>query len=663
MFEIKQMPKMSVAVLSIMISTAIGHAAVIYVDDSAAGKNTGASWIDAYVDLQNGLAAAQSGDEIHIGQGLYKPAGPNGDRTISFHLVNGVLVQGGYAGAGSPDPDALDPRAYPTVLSGDLNGDDGPNETWTNYDENSLHVVVADGLDQSAPLRGVTVRSGCANLDFSENHAGGVLVVNSILVITDCIIEDNQAITAIGGLYASTCVANNCIVRRNRTMGGTVGGGGLGSGAGSKFTNCTFEKNKAPEAGSAGALSTGNSTIDSCLFINNSAVEDGGAIFGSNLTITESTFVSNGCGVYGGVIRGSNCTFTNCQFMTNFGGAEGGAIYGSNFTLSGCAFKGCQSSAGGAISTQGTSTVVDCTFDENKTFVNNGYNAGAILNGGMLDVVNCAFRGNFSQLYGGAIDNHGTLNAVNSLFSGNTTKDNGGAINNFAIATLTNCTIVGNSALLGQQSSASGALHNLASGQIQIRNCILWDNSAGGQSGQSNQIYNAGGSVMVNDSCIMGWDNSLGGANNFGNDPQMINPKGPDNAYGTPDDNPRLSPRSPCRDEGNNSFLPHDQYDLDHDGNSTEIIPVDLDLLPRIVSDIVDLGAFEFQAAGCPADVAPLSGGDGEINVDDLLAVINNWGACSPPDRPTTCPSDITNDGVVNVDDLLFVLSHWGACP
>jgi hypothetical protein len=50
---------------------------------------------------------------------------------------------------------------------------------------------------------------------------------------------------------------------------------------------------------------------------------------------------------------------------------------------------------------------------------------------------------------------------------------------------------------------------------------------------------------------------------------------------------------------------------------------------------------------------------DGVVDVDDLLAVINAWGACDEP-----CPADIapeTNgDGIVNVDDLLMVINNWG---
>jgi hypothetical protein len=64
----------------------------------------------------------------------------------------------------------------------------------------------------------------------------------------------------------------------------------------------------------------------------------------------------------------------------------------------------------------------------------------------------------------------------------------------------------------------------------------------------------------------------------------------------------------------------------------------------------------------CPADIIP-AGGDGIVNVNDLLAVINSWGPCPAP--PTWCDADVSpigGDGVVNVNDLLTVINSWGPC-
>ncbi len=65
----------------------------------------------------------------------------------------------------------------------------------------------------------------------------------------------------------------------------------------------------------------------------------------------------------------------------------------------------------------------------------------------------------------------------------------------------------------------------------------------------------------------------------------------------------------------------------------------------------------------CPADVAP-TGGDGVVNVSDLLAVISNWGPCPAP--PASCPVDFVprgGNGTVGVSELLAVISSWGPCP
>ena len=54
---------------------------------------------------------------------------------------------------------------------------------------------------------------------------------------------------------------------------------------------------------------------------------------------------------------------------------------------------------------------------------------------------------------------------------------------------------------------------------------------------------------------------------------------------------------------------------------------------------------------GCPED----TNGDGNVDVDDLVAVILAWGTA---DR---C-ADVNGDGFVNVDDLVALILAWGPC-
>ena len=47
--------------------------------------------------------------------------------------------------------------------------------------------------------------------------------------------------------------------------------------------------------------------------------------------------------------------------------------------------------------------------------------------------------------------------------------------------------------------------------------------------------------------------------------------------------------------------------------------------------------------------------GDSFVNVSDLLAIIEEWGA-------TDSAADINGDGIVSVTDLLIVVGNWGPC-
>jgi hypothetical protein len=56
----------------------------------------------------------------------------------------------------------------------------------------------------------------------------------------------------------------------------------------------------------------------------------------------------------------------------------------------------------------------------------------------------------------------------------------------------------------------------------------------------------------------------------------------------------------------------------------------------------------------CSADI---TGGNGIVDIDDLLMVINNWSSPGPGN-----PADVDGDGDVDIDDLLTVINAWGPC-
>ncbi len=63
------------------------------------------------------------------------------------------------------------------------------------------------------------------------------------------------------------------------------------------------------------------------------------------------------------------------------------------------------------------------------------------------------------------------------------------------------------------------------------------------------------------------------------------------------------------------------------------------------------------EATPCPADLT----GDGQVNIDDIFAVLGLWGDCTDP-CPPYCEGDITEDCTVNIDDIFAILGMWGPC-
>ena len=54
----------------------------------------------------------------------------------------------------------------------------------------------------------------------------------------------------------------------------------------------------------------------------------------------------------------------------------------------------------------------------------------------------------------------------------------------------------------------------------------------------------------------------------------------------------------------------------------------------------------------CDGDI----NGDGEVGVDEILAVIAAWDT-------DDADADVNDDGIVDTNDILLVLSAWGPCP
>ena len=270
----------------------------IFVDVDATGAEDGTSWADAYKFLQDALIDANSAlkpVEIWVAEGIYTPdsnsADPNGsgDRTATFKLINGVTLEGGYAGFGEANPNGRDIELYETILSGDLRGNDidvnDPDDLWDepSRDDNSYHVVGGSDTNTTAVLDGFTITGGNAHGSYPDYCGGGGMYNSSGSPrVTNCTFICNASKGWGGGMfnYHSSPTLANCTFSTN-------GGGGMDNDfSNPRLTNCTFYNNN----WSAMYCNLGSLTLTNCTFTGNLGVRFGGAIFNQH----------------------SSCTLTNC---------------------------------------------------------------------------------------------------------------------------------------------------------------------------------------------------------------------------------------------------------------------------------------------------------------------------------------------------------------
>jgi hypothetical protein len=244
----------------------------------------------------------------------------------------------------------------------------------------------------------------------------------------------------------------------------------------------------------------------------------------------------------------------------------------SSLTITNSTFAGNSAEWGGGMENWGDVTVTNCVFTGNTA----RYDGGGMENWGDVTVTNCTFSGNSASRYGGGMSGDSFPTITNCTFADNSAEKGGGMYTCGGSSTVTNCAFTGNSAEKG------GGIYNYYSNPT-ITNCILWGNSP-------EQVHAGGVSdpVITYSDIQGGWEGA--GGSNIDIDPCFVGC-----GYWDPNDTPgdpcddfwvdgdyHLSPDSPCIDTGDPNFIA--------DPNAT-----DLDGNPRIVNDIIDMGAYEVQ--------------------------------------------------------------------
>ncbi|MEM7228809.1 MAG: right-handed parallel beta-helix repeat-containing protein [Planctomycetota bacterium] len=468
-----------VMTLSCLVTNVPAHSTtvVIHVDASAPADGDGTSWTTAFASLSEALE--QQNDhpgrtvEYRIAGGVYVPEGLTTKATFLFGGPG--ALRGGFAGLAGNNPDEQDWNRWPTILSGDRNGDDqiAPDA----FDDNALTVITAQSGGHIL-MEGLVIESGrsvSVSGGTQFRSGGGLFGLTVPITIQDCVFRDNSALASGGAVYFvsssadAPLIVERTVFESNHAAEGVTsfpGGGAVTAVGAHSFVDCTFRGNTSVDRGGAvyvGGFNTQSSYVG-CEFAENHAATGGGLfVLGSMVDIDECAFIGNtaddaGGGIgFDGSVGGLMVASSTFQFNTAERGAGlGGTLIGF-VEVSGSTFEDNLATNGGAIgidqtpsvallevdTTEFTSNVatlrgggvystvsaqfVSCTFDNNVTFGDGG---GAYLfDQSFVRVESCSIVNNSAAATGGGLFVAGSgITVVDTAFGSNSAVQRGGGL-------------------------------------------------------------------------------------------------------------------------------------------------------------------------------------------------------------------------------------------
>jgi hypothetical protein len=551
--------------------------------------------------------------------------------------------------------------AYADVIFVDASaGPGGDGSNWTQaFDSLTDALAVAQPFDQVWVAAGVYVPDSPGGRDATFTVPDGVAVFGGFEGDEDTIGQrpsDPLASPTVlsAGQIDSYSVVTMSNVGTATTLDGLIVNGGRADGTGPlnrrsgggvfaveatpTFRNVVFSRGFATEFGGGlyvdSSSTVGIVTIEDCVFAACEGGTGGGMASGTAVDIRRSTFSGNTAQSRGGgaaVFGDRRVTIEDSMFEENTAlGTSGGGLV---VEMTGSAAE---------------AVVTRSVFDRNTA----RFSGGGLLVAGEGDVVMRESRisrntldPSGSSVGGGAIvgmDTGSSFWMENCLIAGNFAQNGSGglAFSGDTSAFVLNTTVVGNRTL-GIVAGVSAL-----DGDLIVSNSIVFDNIAEQPSSPTRSISISEGSsasVVVENSLVEFWFDGSGplpGSAVTDADPMMVDASGPDNAFGSDDDNVRLMPGSPAIDTGNQAsasvltgFDYYGEFRFRDDTGTPGIAP----------GPIVDIGAAEFQGTTPPSCVADTNG-DGMLTPADFNAWIiafnnqapqcdqNGDGLCTPAD-------------------------------
>ncbi len=564
---------------------------IIYVTPTGAGTHSGDSWANATSSIDTAQTLAQANNAVvWVAAGVYY-----GDTTATaenaFVMTEGVNVYGGFAG-NEPDSFDLTLRDFEmneTILDGDsarrvLYQPNNFN-TETIWDGFTIqHGYLTIGYGAGVKLKGQGCLSYCLiqynTLLGTFYQGGGVDAENS--TVSNCKITNNNNNDGYGGgVYASYSTIYNCQITSNSAMHN----GGIRAFY-SNVTNCHIIGNNTTH-GSSGIFAR-YSIVNDCLITDNATDGNGGGVYASNSSINNCEITGNTASHGGGLYASEFSIVSNCNIMDNTSDIPGGGVYITDHSsINNCHIIGNSSgNYGGGAYVSNSSTIIDCYIVNNT-----GYFGGGAYVSDSSTIIDCYIVNNIGYYSGGVRADNSIITGCEIIAnkSGGGVFANGSTVSNCLIANnksmnrynaggvnanntrITNSTIVRNS--YGAVDSLYSAGVNLDEYSF-LANSIVWGNENNGEVinliGNGTCSYSAIEGDYVGDSIITLSADNL---------PMFIHPSLTSGVNDTTlDVDWHLSENSPCINYGNNFFVDDS---------------LDLDGMPRIKRNTVDLGCYE----------------------------------------------------------------------
>ncbi|MEL7535205.1 MAG: right-handed parallel beta-helix repeat-containing protein, partial [Bacteroidota bacterium] len=364
----------------LLMATCLGHlGAQVFVNANATGANDGSSWANAYTDLANAIVNSPAASQIWVASATYIPgSNPN----ASFLINKQLELYGGFAGTESGLAER-DIAANPTILSGDIYGDDTPGDFLNQRFDNVNTVLRFNAsIDNSTILDGFTISGGQADSISTEllYNSGAGIYSTGKPTIRHCTISDNFASNLGGGMLAQGSSAGgvqleSCSFINNKTDndGGGVNIFNTGSNI-SYITDCEFKNNVAVRIGGGMVINGSSTEVRSSLFQDNTADFLGGGVMifsiqNSRQNVIDSCVFENNLSTLGGglyaepqasmislLVQNSRFTANRAELLTpNFSPSGGGMEIYYDPTA-----------------TQDTSIIRACTFENNEAEYSGG---------------------------------------------------------------------------------------------------------------------------------------------------------------------------------------------------------------------------------------------------------------------------------------------------